>query len=36
VLSGLNEGDNVVIGLKIPGLSGDTGTDNPFSMRRRF
>ncbi len=36
VLSGLNEGDNVVIGLKIPGLSGDNGTDNPFSMRRRF
>lgn len=36
VLSGLNEGDQVVTGLAIPGLTLDRGSQNPFSMRRRF
>jgi HlyD family secretion protein len=36
VLSGLKEGDKVVTGLAIPGLTSDQGTQNPFAMRRRF
>jgi HlyD family secretion protein len=35
VLSGLQEGDQVVAGLAIPGLTSNEGTQNPF-MRRRF
>ena len=34
VLSGLKEGDQVVTGLAIPGLTSDQGTRNPFAMRR--
>ena len=36
IVSGLNEGDAVVTGLAIPGLSADQETSNPFAMRRRF
>jgi HlyD family secretion protein len=36
VLSGLKEGDEVVTGLVIPGLTSGQGTQNPFGMRRRF
>ncbi|HEX5398337.1 MAG TPA: efflux RND transporter periplasmic adaptor subunit, partial [Verrucomicrobiae bacterium] len=35
VLSGLEEGDQVVTGLAIPGLTASEQTQNPF-MRRRF
>ena len=35
-LSGLKEGDQVVTGLAIPGLTSNEDTQNPFSMRRRF
>ncbi len=36
VISGLKEGDNVITGLQIPGLTSDRGTENPFMFRRRF
>jgi HlyD family secretion protein len=36
VLSGLQEGDEVVTGLAIPGLSSDAGSKNPFAPSRRF
>ncbi|MGB7768646.1 MAG: efflux RND transporter periplasmic adaptor subunit [Verrucomicrobiia bacterium] len=36
VLSALKEGDRVVTGLAIPGLTSDQETQNPFAMRRRF
>ena len=36
VLSGLKEGDHVVTGLAIPGLTSDQGTKNPFAMGRHF
>jgi len=36
VLSGLKEGDAVVTGLKIPGLTSGPEVNNPFSPRRRF
>jgi HlyD family secretion protein len=36
VLSGLNEGDQVVTGLAIPGLVSDQQTKNPFAGGRRF
>ena len=36
VPSGLKEGDQVVTGLAIPGLTSDQGTKNPFAMGRHF
>ncbi len=36
VLSGLKEGDRIVTGLAIPGLTSGEGAQNPFAMRRRF
>jgi HlyD family secretion protein len=36
VLSGLKEGDQVVTGLAIPGLSLGEASNNPFAPRRRF
>ncbi|HUB86968.1 MAG TPA: efflux RND transporter periplasmic adaptor subunit [Verrucomicrobiae bacterium] len=36
VLSGLKEGDQVVTGLQIPGLTASGQVDNPFAGRRRF
>jgi HlyD family secretion protein len=36
VLSGLAEGDQVITGLAIPGLSNDTSANNPFAPRHRF
>ncbi|HEV2435510.1 MAG TPA: efflux RND transporter periplasmic adaptor subunit [Verrucomicrobiae bacterium] len=36
VLSGLKEGDQVVMGLQIPGLSSSQEVNNPFAFRRRF
>jgi HlyD family secretion protein len=36
VLSGLKEGDQIVTGLAIPGLTSGEGAQNPFGMRRRF
>lgn len=36
VLSGLNEGDQVVLGLQIPGLTSSQEVNNPFAFRRRF
>ena len=37
VLSGLKEGDQVVTGLAVPGLSSELGANNPFApSRRRF
>jgi len=36
VLSGLQEGDQVVTGLAIPGLTSSEGTQNPFAVRRHF
>jgi HlyD family secretion protein len=36
VLSGLNEGDQVVTGLAIPGLTSSEQTRNPFAGGRRF
>lgn len=36
VLSGLQEGDQVVAGLLLPGLAANDQTQNPFTTRRRF
>ena len=36
VLSGLKEGDRVVTGLAIPGLTSSQATQNPFAAGRRF
>ncbi|HTX20470.1 MAG TPA: efflux RND transporter periplasmic adaptor subunit [Candidatus Aquilonibacter sp.] len=36
VLSGLKEGDQVVTGLAIPGLTANDGAENPFAMHRHF
>ncbi|MDE3067627.1 MAG: efflux RND transporter periplasmic adaptor subunit [Verrucomicrobiota bacterium] len=36
VLSGLKEGDRVVTGLEIPGLTSNEQTRNPFTFRRHF
>ena len=36
VLSGLKEGDLVVAGLAIPGLTSNQEVNNPFAFRRRF
>jgi HlyD family secretion protein len=36
VLSGLQEGDEVVTGLAIPGLSSGSDSKNPFAPRHRF
>ena len=36
VLSGLQEGDEVVTGLAIPGLANDASANNPFAPRHRF
>jgi HlyD family secretion protein len=36
VVSGLKEGDQVVTGLAIPGLTSDPGTKNPFAQNRHF
>jgi HlyD family secretion protein len=36
VISGLKEGDEIVTGLKIPGLSSDRGTRNPFTSHHHF
>ena len=36
VLSGLKEGDQVITGLQIPGLSSNQDVNNPFALRRRF
>jgi hypothetical protein len=34
VVSGLKEGDQVVTGLAIPGLTTGSQTQNPFAFRR--
>ncbi len=36
VLSGLQEGDQIVTGLAIPGLAQGQGVHNPFAFSRRF
>ena len=36
VLSGLKQGDQVVMGLQIPGLTSNQEVNNPFAFRRRF
>jgi len=36
VLSGLEEGDQVITGLAIPGLTNGQGMRNPFGIARRF
>jgi HlyD family secretion protein len=36
VLSGLKEGDQIVTGLAIPGLTANQESSNPFAPRRRF
>ncbi len=36
VLSGLKQGEKVVTGLQIPGLSSNQGTRNPFAFHRHF
>jgi HlyD family secretion protein len=36
VLSGLKEGDQIITGLRIPGLSSNRNVNNPFGFRRRF
>jgi HlyD family secretion protein len=36
VISGLNEGDEVITGLALPGFDDKSQTSNPFSPRHRF
>lgn len=36
VISGLKEGDHVVAGLQMPGMSSNQDVNNPFAFRRRF